>query len=98
MRRLRPITPPALAEAVRGRERIILRAARPDDAEALRRLADLADRTLPGPAPLLVAEADRELLAVVSADGRTVVADPFRATADLVELLKLRAGQLQAAA
>lgn len=98
MRRTGASTPPALAEAVRGRERIILRAARPGDAAALRRLAGLADRDLPAGGPVLVAEADRELLAAVSADGRTVVADPFRATADLVELLRLRAGQLRSAA
>ena len=98
MGRLRDLRPPALVEAVRGRERIVLRAARPGDADALRRLAGLADRSLPAVEPLLVAEADGELLAVVSRDGRTVVADPFRATADLVELLRLRAGQLDAAA
>jgi hypothetical protein len=92
------LRPYALAKAVRGRERIILRATRPGDADALNRLAGLADRPLPAGGVLLVAEVERELLAAMSTDGRTVVADPFRATADLVELLKLRAGQLRAAA
>ena len=98
MGRSRDSRPPALAEAVRGRESIILRAAHPGDADALRVLAGLADRPLPAPAPLLVAEADGELLAAVSVDGRTAVGDPFRATADLVELLRMRAGQLLNAA
>jgi hypothetical protein len=89
--------PLALVETVRGRERIVLRVARPGDADALGALAGLADRPLPL-GQLLVAEADGELLAAVSADGRAAVADPFRATADLVELLRLRAGQVRTAA
>lgn len=95
-RHTRP-APAALTEAVRRRGRIVLRAARPEDAAALRALAALADRPLPA-AELLVAEVDGELLAAVSAEGAGVVADPFRATADVVELLRLRAGQLRAAA
>ena len=83
---------------MRGRERIVLRAARSGDADALHRLAALADRQLPWGGPLLVADADGDLLAAISGDGRTVIADPFRATADLVELLRLRAGQLRAVA
>jgi hypothetical protein len=98
MSRVSDLRPPALADAVRGRERIILRATRPGDRDALRDLAGLADRPLPSPEPLLVAEVDGELLAAVSADGRSAVADPFRATADVIELLRLRAGQLRAAA
>ncbi len=98
MSRVSDLRPPALVQAVRGRDRIILRAARAGDADALRVLAGLADRPLPTPAPLLVAEADGELLAAVSSDGRTAIADPFRATADLIELLRLRAGQLLHAA
>jgi len=97
MGRVRDSRPPALVEAVRGRESIVLRVARPGDAAALRVLADLADRQLPTPGPLLVAEVDGDLIAAVSANGRTTVSDPFRATGDVIELLRLRAGQLRAA-
>ena len=94
----RDARPAALVEAVRGRESIILRVADPGDADALRILAGLADRPLPVSERVLLAEADGELLAAVSADGRAVLSDPFRATADLIELLRMRAGQLRDAA
>ena len=56
--------------------------------------ADLArvaerDSRLP-PAPRLVAERDGTVLAILSLETGEVVADPFRPTADLVELLRCR--------
>ena len=79
----------------RARGPVTLRLAREEDREALRRLAELDSSTVP-PAPTMVADLDGELLAAVSiADGATV-ADPFAPTADLVDLLRLRVGQLQA--
>ena len=89
--------PVALRRAVTGRERIVIRRARGGDAEALRRLADLADRPVP-PVPVLLAEADGELIAAVSTGTGTVVSDPFVASDDVVALLRLRATQLDAAA
>ena len=96
MARLGHERPPALAAAVVARRRIVLREALPADEASLARLAQLADRRLP-PTPLLVAEVDGELLVVRGADGLHV-ADPFRTTGDLIDLLDLRAEQLHAAA
>lgn len=72
---------------------MVLRAARPTDETVLRRLAAL-DSTRPLQGNALVAEVDGEPVAAIGlADGR-VVADPFRRTADAVELLRVRAQRL----
>ena len=68
---------------------ITIRTAYPDDGAALLRLAALDDaRPLAG--DVLVAEVDGEIAAAVSAAGRAI-ADPFRRTASLVELLHTQA-------
>ena len=69
---------------------MVLRADRPADEGALRRLALLDDsRPLRGRA--LLAEVDgRPVAAIDLSDGR-VVADPFEHTAQVVELLRVRA-------
>ena len=69
---------------------ITIRAAYTDDARALLRLAALDDsRPLSG--DMLVAEVDGELVAAHSLlDGRSI-ADPFRRTAELVDLLRTHA-------
>lgn len=90
-------TPGALRETVRCRERIVIRRARGGDAAAVTRLAALADRPAPG-WPLLLAEADGELVAAVSTRTAELVSDPFVASSDVVALLRLRATQLDAAA
>lgn len=70
---------------------VTLRPAQPGDAAKLARLAELDCRRLPD-APLLVAEVGGELLAALPLDGAAdPIADPFRPTAELVELLQLRA-------
>jgi hypothetical protein len=76
---------------------VTVRRATDGDAAALVRLAALdSANVLPG--PVLVAEVDGTPMAAISlADGR-VVADPFERTADLVELLRVRAAQSRAAA
>jgi hypothetical protein len=56
----------------------------------LARVADRDSRPLP-PAPRLVAERDGTVLAILSLETGEVVADPFRPTAELVELLRCRA-------
>jgi hypothetical protein len=69
---------------------IQIRAARPDDEPTLLRLAALDS----APAPrgeVLVAMADGEILAAIALDSGHTIADPFRHTADLVELLRTRA-------
>ena len=69
---------------------ISIRPARSADKQTLWRLAAL-DSAAVLHGDVLVAEADNEIVAALSlADGRTI-ADPFRLTADLVELLRTRA-------
>ena len=76
---------------------IVIRPASAADAAALRRLAALDGAPAPQAGPdALVAEQDGRLVAA-HADGRAI-ADPFRPTAPIVELLRLRASQLAAAA
>lgn len=67
---------------------------RSDDALALRRLAALDSAEVPSGA-LLVAEVRGELWAAVAVASGVAVADPFRPTAELVRLLRLRAEQLR---
>jgi hypothetical protein len=73
---------------------VTVRLAAEGDRDAVRRLAQRDGRPLLR-APILVAEANGSLLAARSlADGRSV-ADPFRHTADLGELLALRSAHLR---
>ena len=72
---------------------------RPDgagDALALRRLAALDSAEIPSGA-LLLAEVSGELWAAVPLSGGAAVADPFRPTAELVSLLRVRADQVRRA-
>ena len=80
-------------------ERVTIRAAYPDDAVALERLAALDSKRLPA-GPLLVAEVDGELWAAVSTGPGCPadVADPFRRSGELVLLLHERARQIERAA
>ena len=66
------------------------------DRASLARLADLDSGVAPTGASL-GAELDGRLVAAVSIDGSTAVADPFAPTADVRALLELRAAQLRAA-
>jgi len=68
---------------------ITIRPAAAGDAAALRRLAALdSAEVLAGPA--LLAEVGGTAAAAIALDDGAVVADPFRLTADLVDLLRLR--------
>jgi hypothetical protein len=62
------------------------------DAGAVTRLAAL-DSASPPTGELLVAEVGDELWAAVELGTGSAIADPFRPSADLVELLRLRAGR-----
>jgi len=73
---------------------VLIRAARGSDGPALRRLAELDSRELPA-GELLVAETDDELVAALSVDTGERVADPFRRTSDVVDLLEYRARRLR---
>jgi hypothetical protein len=67
-----------------------------DDLEALQRLAELDCRTLP-PGPHLIAEREGRIEAALSLCTNEVIADPFRRTAELRELLRTYAGDLRTA-
>jgi hypothetical protein len=69
---------------------VTIRAAFPDDAPAVARLAALDSARVPA-GPLLLAEIDGEPWAAIDLRSGKAVADPFRPTAALVELLRLRA-------
>ena len=72
---------------------LTIRFALPADAAALRELAllDSAPRPLGG--DVLLAECDGALVAALSVEDGRAVADPFRPTADVVALLRVRAAQ-----
>jgi hypothetical protein len=70
-----------------------VRFAHPDEAGALRRLAQLDDaRELAG--EILVATIDADIVAALSLDDGRVVANPFVLTSDAVELLRRSATAL----
>jgi hypothetical protein len=75
-------------------ESVTVRVAGDEDARALRRLAERDGRAIPR-APLLVAEVDGAIAAARSIEDGTSVADPFRHTAHLSELLALRATHIK---
>lgn len=78
------------------RMNVVLRPAEPTDGRRLRRLAGRDTASVPG-GPLLVAEQDGVMLAAWSeAEGRAI-ADPFRRTGHLVELLRGAGGLSQVA-
>jgi hypothetical protein len=64
------------------------------DADSVRLLAALEGVTMPR-GDVLVAQVGDDVVAALPLDGSSAIADPFRPTAELVELLKLRARQLR---
>jgi hypothetical protein len=72
---------------------VVIRLAVNADEQALRHLAQL-DSARPLSGEKLLAEQAGSLVAAVSIDDGSAIADPFRTTADTVELLRLRAAQL----
>jgi hypothetical protein len=75
---------------------VSIRCARAEDEPALLRLAAL-DSAAALDWPVLVAELSGEVLAALSLRDQRTIADPFHRTADLAELLRVRAAQLAAA-
>jgi hypothetical protein len=73
--------------------RVTVRLASSRDARELDRLAQLDSARSPT-GPTLVAEIEGQLVAALPLRGGRPVADPFRPTAELVELLEIRATQL----
>jgi hypothetical protein len=74
-------------------DRVTVRASMAADAARLRELAALDSRR-PLAGELLVAEVDGALVAAISLEGDGAIGDPFRPTADVVNLLELRAAQI----
>jgi hypothetical protein len=72
---------------------VTIRDATADDDRALERLAQL-DSSRPPAGPIVLAEVNGELRAAYSIDERRVIADPFRRTVELVDLLLLRANHI----
>jgi hypothetical protein len=66
---------------------LILRVARPDDAPAVRRLAQL-DSSRPPSGRVLLAVVGSEPVAALGVESGSVVADPFRPTAGVVAMLR----------
>ena len=66
---------------------VTLRLARPDDAPAVRRLAQL-DSSRPPSGPVLLAVVGSEPVAALGVDTGSAVADPFRPTANVVAMLR----------
>jgi hypothetical protein len=72
---------------------ISLRIAGRDEQPALARLAELSERPVPS-GRALVAEVDGELRAALPLASRQLLVDPFHPSAEVRELLTLRAAQL----
>jgi hypothetical protein len=85
--------PPSSWDATRLWQGLTVRLATSADRVALARLADLEEAAAPAGPVLLGVVMQRPVAALSLRDGR-VIADPFTPTADLIELLRLRARQL----
>jgi hypothetical protein len=75
--------------------RLKLRNAKFADAADLHRLARLDSHAAPPPGPLVVAVEDGAMIAAVAVESGEAIADPFRATAAVVALLRLRAAAMR---
>jgi hypothetical protein len=86
-----PITPSPKSTGI-----LIIRMAVPADASALRRLAQLDSAPPPEQVAMLVAAVDGDVCAALPLNGGTAIANPFRRTTEIVDVLAARARQLQA--
>ena len=82
--------------AWRRRQRGVLkiRAATDDDAPSLLRLARLDSQGRPPSGTILVAEDGGEIVAAMALHDGATIADPFRSTAPILAMLRLRAEQM----
>ena len=85
----------AAAAAAPRYNAVTIRRAAGADGPALERLAQLEGRPAPA-GPALVAEVERQVLAVDSLHDGATLADPFRPTEELLALLQARARHLGA--
>jgi len=86
----------SMAPLLHAAPTVVIRAARGSDGEVLRRLAALDSARVPA-GDVLVAEAEGAVVAAHSPATGATIADPFRRTAEVVELLELRGAMLRAA-
>lgn len=77
-------------------EPVLMRRSTDADTAQIAVLARLDDKRLPA-GPFLVAEVAGTVVAAISLRSGTVVADPFRHTADAVAMLRLRSFQVSGA-
>ena len=75
---------------------IVIRAARDEDMGEVARVAGRDTGDLPG-GPILVAKVGTDVRAAISLEDGAVIADPFHRTAELVQMLKIRAGSVSRA-
>ena len=80
------------ADAPEGK--LTLRSFAARDIDGIQRLARLDSKRVPS-GPVLVAEVGGDLVAALPLNGGPVLADPFKPTASIVELLRMRAAQLK---
>jgi len=73
---------------------ITIRRSGAGDGKSLVRLAELDSKHVP-PGDFLIAEVDGEVPAAVPLESGEVLADPFKRTANLVEMLRLRAARIR---
>ena len=73
---------------------VTIRMARGNEQAAIAVIAELDCAKVPH-GPLLLAESGSEIVAAISLRDGAVVANPFRPTADIVELLRARERQLR---
>ena len=85
---------PEEAEPLPEEDCLTVRTATPRDADALRLLAALEGVNMPS-GDVLVAQLGADVVAALPLGGGRAIADPFRPSAQFVELLKLRARQLR---
>jgi hypothetical protein len=76
----------------RQRGELQIRTATDADAPALVRLARL-DSSRPPAGTVIVAEDGGQIVAAIATEDRAVIADPFRSTAPIVAMLRLRADE-----
>ena len=79
----------------RQRGELKLRDATDADGTHLLRLARLDSQGRPPAGKLIVAEEDGVLVAAIAVESGAVIADPFKATAAIVAMLRLRADNLR---
>jgi 2-keto-4-pentenoate hydratase len=73
---------------------VVIRAARGSDGATLRRLAALDSARVPT-GDVLIAETEGDVVAAHAPATGATIADPFRRTAEVVELLELRGAMLR---